>query len=105
MSVTPIRNLEEFNQIISQTDKVAIDFWATWCGPCRMISPIFEELAHKYPGVRFYKVDVDDVADVSQEVGIRAMPTFILYKNGEKFDEVVGADPNRLKDAISRLNA
>ena len=66
-------------------DKVAIfDFWATWCGPCRVISPIFEKLASQVDGAEFYKVDVDEQPDISQEVGVRAvrasfLPFFFLF--------------------------
>ena len=59
--------------------KVAVfDFWATWCGPCRVISPIFEQLSEQVSGVEFYKIDVDEQSEISQEVGIRAVRSFFL---------------------------
>jgi thioredoxin 1 len=65
--------------------------------PLQVISPIFERLAANTTGVKFYKVDVDSQADISQEVGIRAMPTFVAFKNGQKIKELVGANPNGLE--------
>ncbi|EMD32666.1 hypothetical protein CERSUDRAFT_118691 [Gelatoporia subvermispora B] len=98
--VKAVASFEEFKQIIN-SDKVAIfDFWATWCGPCRVISPIFEKLASQVEGVEFYKVDVDEQGEISQEVGVRAMPTFIAFKGGNKIGEVVGANPAKLQELI-----
>lgn len=80
-----------------------IDFWATWCGPCKMISPIFERIASTVGDkVQFAKVDVDEQEQISQECGIKAMPTFIFFKNGEKVESVVGADPSKLQVSAAR---
>ena len=81
-------------KLVSQ---VLVDFTASWCGPCKMIAPFFEELAGKYPGVVFVKVDVDDLDDVAAECGISAMPTFQLYSNGVKVQELTGADKDKLE--------
>ncbi|KAG8906285.1 hypothetical protein FRC01_008070, partial [Tulasnella sp. 417] len=99
MTVKEIKSLDDFRAIIKSGKPVIIDFWATWCGPCRMISPILEQLSEKpeFAKVEFYKVDVDDQEQISQEVGIKAMPTFILYQNGEKVTELVGARPEKLQ--------
>lgn len=95
---------DDFNQIINSGQAVAIDFWATWCGPCRVISPIFEQLSDhsEFSSVKFYKVDVDEQPDISQEVGIRAMPTFLFFKDGIKIGEVVGANPGELRKLIEQ---
>ncbi|KAI9638928.1 thioredoxin-like protein, partial [Dioszegia hungarica] len=73
-----------------------VDFWATWCGPCKLISPHFEKLEQKYPQIKFVKVDVDEQAEVAQEVGVRAMPTFVAYNKGEKVKDLTGAQPAKL---------
>jgi thioredoxin 1 len=77
--------------------QLLVDFTASWCGPCKMIGPYFEELAGKFPGVVFVKVDVDDLDDVAAECGISAMPTFQLYSNGVKVEELTGADKGKLE--------
>lgn len=100
MSVVEINSYDEFKKIISSGEVVAIDFWAAWCGPCRAISPKFEEHAKNITGLKFYKVDVDAQGEISQEAGIRAMPTFAIYKDGKKVDELVGAVPQKLEQLL-----
>ena len=74
-----------------------VEFWATWCGPCKAIGPYFEELAAKFPDVTFVKVDVDELDDVAASCGISAMPTFQLYSNGVMVKEMCGADKAKLE--------
>ncbi|KAJ3494009.1 hypothetical protein NLJ89_g10898 [Agrocybe chaxingu] len=102
MVVKAITSFAEFKTLIDSGKPILIDFWATWCGPCRAISPIFEKLSESqdYAGVEFYKVDVDEQPEISQEVGIRAMPTFLLFKDGNKRKDVVGARPQELEALI-----
>ncbi|ORY18290.1 thioredoxin [Clohesyomyces aquaticus] len=81
---------------------IVLDCFATWCGPCKVIAPQVVKFSDTYPTARFYKLDVDEVPDVAQELGIRAMPTFLLFKDGEKVSEVVGANPKALEAAIKK---
>jgi thioredoxin 1 len=83
-----------FEQIISSDKPVLVDFWAEWCGPCKMIGPVVEELAGEYDGkVLVGKVDVDNNPSVSAKFGIRSIPTLLFFKNGEIVDKQVGAVP------------
>ena len=75
---------------------------ATWCGPCKVIAPTIVKFAKEYPAAKFYKLDIDEVPAVAQELGIRAMPTFVLFKKGEKVGEVVGANEKALEAAIKK---
>ena len=84
--------------------QVLVDFTASWCGPCKKIGPFFEELATKYPDVVFVKIDVDDLDDVAAECGISAMPTFQLYSNGVKVQEMTGADNDKLAAMAAAAN-
>ncbi|KAM4067340.1 thioredoxin domain-containing protein [Hirsutella rhossiliensis] len=100
MAVIEITSAEQFEEIIRANPKVAVDFMATWCGPCRLISPVFKQLSEQYKDIVFLSVDVDKVAPVAQKYSVRAMPTFIMFKDGEKFDDIMGANKVGLEDKI-----
>jgi thioredoxin 1 len=86
-----MENLTEENfKAYMKKDKVVIDFWADWCGPCKTLGPVFEELSKEIKTVHFAKVNVDDSGNLASEQGVRGMPTLILFKNGEEVDRIVG---------------
>ncbi|KXH45197.1 thioredoxin [Colletotrichum simmondsii] len=103
MVVHNVRNAEEWKATLKDNDVVLLDCFATWCGPCKAIAPILAQESEKpeNQGIHFVKIDVDEVPDVSQELGIRAMPTFMFFKKAEKDQEIVGANPPALKKAIA----
>ena len=83
---------ENFDRDVIGSDKtVLVDFYADWCGPCRMVAPIVEEIAAEYPEILVAKVNVDDSVELAMRYGIVSIPTLIVVKNGEVTDRVVGA--------------
>ncbi|NOZ79168.1 MAG: thioredoxin [Acidobacteria bacterium] len=95
-----------FDEKILQADKPAIvDFWAVWCGPCRIIGPIVEQLAEEYDGkIVVGKLDVDSSRETAIKFGIQAIPTLLFFKNGEVADRVIGAvDKRTLKAKLDAL--
>lgn len=86
-------NDSNFDNLVMQAERpVVVDFWATWCGPCRMISPIVDQMAEKFAGkVDIFKCNVDDSSDAPSKFGIRNIPTILFFKNGEMVDRHVGA--------------
>ena len=98
MEVTISR--ENFESLKSGDKPLVVDFWATWCGPCRMIAPIISKLAEKYEGkVVVGKCDVEDNEDLAVEYGIRNIPTILFFKGGVIVDKLVGAQNETILDA------
>ena len=87
-----------FDKVVLQSDKpVLVDFWAAWCGPCRMVGPIIDELSNEYDGKAIVgKVDVDSNQEFAAKYGVRNIPTVLLFKNGELVDRKVGVSPKQV---------
>lgn len=86
---------QEFEQQVVQADQpTLVDFWAEWCGPCKMIAPVLDELADEYDGqVQFVKLNVDENPSTAMKFGVRGIPTLLLFKGGQPVDQIVGAVP------------
>ncbi|KAI2634793.1 thioredoxin-domain-containing protein [Hypomontagnella submonticulosa] len=100
-----ISSSSEWQRTLSSTTVVVTDFYADWCGPCKMIAPIFESLSTKYskPGkIAFCKVNVDNQQSIAQAHGVRAMPTFLIFKNGSVIETIQGANPPALTSAVEK---
>ncbi len=97
----------DFEQQVEQHDGVAVvDFWATWCGPCRMIAPVLDQLADEYEGkVKVTKLDVDSNIRTATRFGVRSIPTILFFKGGKLVDQVVGAVPKAALDAKFKQHA
>jgi thioredoxin 1 len=85
----------KFHETVLQAQTlVLVDFWAPWCGPCRMVAPIVDELANEYDGrVAFFKINVDDNPKIASQYGVMSIPTLILFKNGQPVSNIVGYRP------------
>ena len=94
-----------FEELLGTGKPMVLDFWAEWCGPCRMVSPIIDELAQEYEGrVTIGKINVDENDDVVGRFGIRNIPTVIFFKSGEMVDKIVGAtSKDKFKEKVENL--
>lgn len=100
MPLPNIKSPEEFEKLIAQDKLIVVDFYDVWCGPCKFLAPKMLFFAKTYPDVVFVRVDVDEVSDVADKYGVRALPTIIFCRDGQKLGEVLGADPSKIKKGI-----
>src|SRR2546422_10007679 len=108
MSTLNIISLNEANfkkEVVESPIPVLVDFWAEWCGPCKMVAPILDELASEYDGkVKIGKVNIDEFQALATEYGIRAIPTLLLFKDGQVADQIVGLRSKRdFKSKLARV--
>ena len=90
-NITELTGANFDDEVVSSTKPVLVDFWATWCGPCRMVSPIVDELSGEMENVKFCKVNVDEASDLAAKFGVMSIPTLIVFKGGEAVARQVGA--------------
>ncbi|KAI3406980.1 TRX1 [Candida oxycetoniae] len=99
--VTAVTSKAEFDEAIKYQGLVVVDFFATWCGPCKMIAPLLDKFSNEYSNVKFLKVDVDELNEIAEQYEVSSMPTLIFFKNGQQIHKVIGANPSAIKQAIS----
>lgn len=103
-TVHHIEDVQQFDDLLSRAEGlVIVDFSAEWCGPCKMIAPVFDELARGTPGAVFIKIDVDKTPELADRFEVQGMPTFIFIKNGDVKDRFAGASPTKLKETLDAL--
>jgi thioredoxin 1 len=107
MGVAEINDTNFESEVLKSSEPVLVDFWAPWCGPCRQIAPLVEQLAGENAGsAKIFKLNVDDAPRAAQNYGVSSIPTLMVFKNGEVVDRFVGVQPKtRLQDAIDAAKA
>ena len=90
MAITEITTANFQDEVVNSKGTVLIDFWATWCGPCRMLSPIVDDVAATHPELKVGKVKIDEQPDLANQFNVMSIPTLIVFKDGQKVNESVG---------------
>lgn len=107
MPTTIIKSKQEFDDLLQSHKYAVVYATASWCGPCKAIAPFFDKHANEYDDVvekiTFIKFDTDDIPDLAQELGIRSIPTFFAFEDGERSDNLSGANPPALQKLITEL--
>ena len=85
-----ITTAEFENEVLKSDAPVIVDFYATWCGPCKMLSPVLDEFSEKHPDIKIVKIDVDEETPLAIKFGVASIPTLLLFKNGEKVNQTLG---------------
>ncbi len=93
MSATDLTDAEFASRVLQADKPVLIDLWAEWCGPCRKVSPIVDEIADEHDELDVYKINIDEQPQVSRDYGVMSIPTLLLFKDGELVNRIVGAKP------------
>ena len=91
MAVVNITNANFKEEVLESDKKVLVDFWAPWCGPCRMVSPIVEEIAEENAAIKVAKINIDEQPQLASQYGVRSIPTLMVFENGDIADKAVGA--------------
>lgn len=93
MSAININQNNFQSEVINSEKKVLLDFWAPWCGPCRMVGPVVEEIANEHPDIKVGKINVDEEPELASQFGIMSIPTLVVIKDGKIVNQTVGARP------------
>ncbi|MFA6796464.1 MAG: thioredoxin [Bacilli bacterium] len=88
-----IQSVEEFDALLAQGGKIVVDFFATWCGPCKMMGRVIEDVQNDYPDVNFVKVDVDQLPSIAQRYGVYSIPQINIFANGVEVNKLIGSRP------------